>query len=258
MARKVGILLYSGVVYALFLVVFLYAVGFVGNVAVPKGIDDGSVVPWWHAATVNGLLLGAFAVQHSVMARPAFKRWWTRIVPVAAERTTFVLAASLVLALLMWGWRPLPGEVWSVAAPWARTTLWALYAVGWGLVLLSTFLIDHFDLFGLKQAWDRARDRAHKPPGFRQPLVYQYIRHPIMTGFIVAFWSAPDMSVGRLLFAAGATGYILVAVRLEERDLRTYLGGTYERYMQRVPRFFPRIRRDAEEHAPVRPANLSR
>jgi methanethiol S-methyltransferase len=257
--RKVGILVYGGTVYALFLAVFLYAVGFVGNVAVPKGVDDGPVGPWWLAVAVNGLLLAVFAGQHSVMARPAFKRWWTRFVPAAAERSTFVLAATLALALLMWGWRPLPAEVWSVAAPWARAALWALYAAGWGLVLLSTFLIDHFDLFGLKQVWARARDRAHHPPGFRQPLLYRLIRHPIMTGFVIAFWAAPDMTVGRLLFAASATGYILVAVRLEERDLRASLGDTYERYMRTVPRFVPRLsgRGDSDEQVTVRTPDLA-
>jgi methanethiol S-methyltransferase len=243
MARKLGILVYGGAVYALFLVVFVYAIGFVGNVAVPKGIDDGQVHAWWVAAAVNAGLLAIFAGQHSVMARPAFKRWWTRIVPWHAERTTFVLAATLALALLMWGWRPLPAEIWSLESSWARASVWTLYAIGWGIVLLSTFLIDHFDLFGLRQVWARARERAHEPAGFRQPLLYRFIRHPIMSGFIVAFWAAPDMTAGRLLFAAGATGYILVAVRLEERDLRAHLGETYERYMRAVPRFVPRLGR---------------
>jgi methanethiol S-methyltransferase len=243
MARKVGVLLYGAIVYALFLGVFVYAIGFVGNVAVPKGIDDGSAGPWWSAVAVNVLLLGVFAGQHSVMARPRFKRWWTRIVPAHAERTTFVLAASLALALLLAGWRPLPTEIWSIGPDWARTAAWVLYGLGWAIVLLSTFLIDHFDLFGLKQVWARARGRAHRPPGFRQPLFYRLIRHPIMTGFIIAFWAAPDMTVGRLLFAAGTTGYILVAVRLEERDLLAQLGSTYERYLRSVPRFVPRFGR---------------
>jgi methanethiol S-methyltransferase len=243
MARKVGFLLYGGAVYALFLVVFVYAIGFVGNAVVPKGIDDGPAGPWWIAVPTNALLLGLFAGQHSVMARPGFKRWWTRFVPPAAERTTFVLAASLVLGLLMWGWRPLPTTIWSVEPALARAAIWAAYGLGWGVVLLSTFLIDHFDLFGLKQVWARATDRAHQAPGFRQPLLYRLIRHPIMAGFIIAFWAAPDMSAGRLLFAAGATGYILVAVRLEERDLRTAIGEPYDRYMRVVPRFLPRLRR---------------
>jgi methanethiol S-methyltransferase len=242
MIRKTAVLVYGGMVYAAFLVVFAYAVGFVGNLVVPKGIDDGPTAPWWAAIAINAALLALFATQHSVMARPGFKRVWTRAVPHSVERTTFVLAATAALALLMWQWRPLPTEIWSIDTGWARALVWTLYGCGWGIVLLSTFLIDHFDLFGLKQTWARARDRAHEPPGFRQPFLYRLVRHPLMTGFIIAFWAAPDMTVGRLLFALGATGYILVAVRLEEHDLRAHLGAAYERYMHTVPRFVPHPR----------------
>jgi methanethiol S-methyltransferase len=232
---------YGAAAYLLFLGAFLYTIGFVGNVAVPKGIDDGATGPVALAIVVNSALLGLFAVQHSVMARPWFKRWWTRFVPPSAERSTFVLAATLVLILLLWQWRPMPGTIWSVEAGWAVALLWALYAAGWLLVLGSTFAIDHFDLFGLRQVAARARSLAYDGPGFRQPWPYRLVRHPLMVGFIVAFWAAPEMSAGRLLFAALGTAYIVVAVRFEERDLRRAHGEDYERYTARVPRFVPRV-----------------
>ena len=240
MLRRVSVLAYGVVAYALFLGVLLYTIGFLAGVGVPKDVDDGPAGPSWRAVLVDVLLLGVFAVQHSVMARPWFKRWWTRIVPAAIERSTYVLAASLVVALLLWQWRPLPDQVWSVEATWGRVLLWAGYMLGWGILVLSTFLIGHFDLFGVRQVLARARDRRYADPGFREPLFYRLVRHPLMVGFLIAFWVTPEMSAGRLLFAATATGYILVAVRLEEHDLRRELGEPYERYMARVPRFVPR------------------
>jgi protein-S-isoprenylcysteine O-methyltransferase Ste14 len=232
---------YGVIAYVAFLGVFAYTIGFVGKVGVPKGIDDGTPGPVAVAVLVNGGLLTLFAVQHSVMARPWFKRWWTRFVPVSIERSTFVLAASVVLALLLWQWRPLPAQVWSVEGTWARATLWGLYGFGWLMVVGSTFLIDHFDLFGLRQVVARARGRPQEPLGFRQPLLYRLVRHPIMMGFVIAFWAAPDMSAGRMLFAVLATGYIVVAVRFEERGLLAAHGEAYERYAAEVPRFVPRI-----------------
>lgn len=232
---------YGAAAYVAFLGVFAYTVGFVGNVAVPRGIDEGAPGPVALALLVNAGLLGLFAVQHSVMARPWFKRWWLRFVPASIERSTFVLAASLVLALLLWQWRPLPTALWSVDRAWGRALLWTLYGFGWLTVVGSTFLIDHFDLFGLRQVVARARGQVPRPPGFRQPLLYGLIRHPIMVGFLIAFWSAPDMSVGRLLFALLGTGYIVVAVRFEERDLVALHGEVYVRYAQEVPRFVPRL-----------------
>ena len=235
---RVIALLYSAACYALFLVVFLYAVGFVAGVVVPKDIDDGMAGPPLLAVLVNTVLLLVFALQHSVMARPAFKRVWTRIVPPVAERSTFVLATCIALVLLFWQWRPLPSLVWSVDAPAARTTLYAVAAIGWLLVLTSTFLINHFELFGLRQAW-----RQGKPP-LDEPFVtrafYRIVRHPIMLGFLIAFWSAPDMSVGHLLFALATTGYILIAVKyLEERDLVRAYGDTDRDYQRRVPMLLP-------------------
>jgi protein-S-isoprenylcysteine O-methyltransferase Ste14 len=239
MSRRIATVAYGAIAYLAFVAVFTYTVGFLAGVVVPKGIDDGPRGPAWLAVVTDAALLGLFAVQHSVMARPWFKRWWTRVIPPAAERSTYVLAASLVIALQLWGWRPLPETVWSASMGWLRALLWSLYAAGWVIALVSTFLIGHFDLFGLRQAAARA---DYADPGFRQPALYRLVRHPIMVGFLVAFWAAPDMSVGRLLFAAGATGYILVAVRFEEHDLRRQLGERYERYEREVPRFVPRRR----------------
>jgi protein-S-isoprenylcysteine O-methyltransferase Ste14 len=240
-SSRIASLAYGLVVYLLFLVVFGYTIGFVANVGVPKGIDDGPDGPVWLAVVVDAALLGMFAVQHSVMARPWFKRWWTRFVPRSIERSTFVLAASLVLALLLWQWRPLPATVWSVDLGWAAMLLWMLYGFGWILVLVRTFAIDHFDLFGLRQVNAHARGRGYEGPGFRQPVLYRLVRHPIMVGFIIAFWAAPDMSAGRLLFALLGTGYILVAVRFEEHDLSAHFGAPYQLYTRKVPRFVPRL-----------------
>lgn len=242
MVRRLLVVAYGAVAYLAFLATFAYTIGFLAGVGVPKGIDDGPVGPAWAAVLVDAGLLMLFAAQHSVMARPSFKRWWTRVVPVAIERSTYVLTASLVVALLLWQWRPLPTGVWSVSG-WGRVVLWALFAFGWGVLVLSTFLIGHFDLFGLRQVLASAQRKPYTEPGFQEPLLYRVVRHPLMVGFIIAFWAAPDMSVGRLLFAAAATGYILVAVRFEERDLRRGLGEQYERYARRVPRFIPRLRR---------------
>lgn len=240
MSRRILTFGYGVVAYLAFLAVFGYTIGFLANAGVPKGVDDGPAGPAWTAVLIDAGLLGLFAVQHSVMARPWFKRWWTRLVPPAIERSTFVLAASLVVGVLLWQWRPLPDTVWSVPAGWLRAVLWSLYAAGWAVLVLSTFLIGHFDLFGLRQVLARARRTAYTEPGFRQPLFYRLVRHPIMVGFLIAFWATPDMSVGRLLFAAAASGYIVVAVRFEEYDLRRQLGEPYRRYAEEVPRFIPR------------------
>jgi methanethiol S-methyltransferase len=224
---------YGVAAYAAFLAAFLYTIGFLAGAVVPKGVDDGTVHPAWQAVLVDLALLGLFAVQHSVMARPWFKKRWTRIVPSAAERSTYVLAATAVLILLLWLWQPWPATVWSVGPGWARVVLWALYLFGWAFLVLSTFALGHFDLFGV-----RAR-RAD--PGFREPWLYRLIRHPIMVGFLIAFWATPDMSAGRLLFAAASTAYIMVGVRFEEHDLKRQLGAPYQDYVARVPRFVPRV-----------------
>lgn len=239
MVRRALVLGYGTLAYLVFLVTLLATIGFLADVG-PKGINDGATGPVWAAVLVNLALLSLFAVQHSVMARPWFKRWWTGVIPRSIERSTYVLVASLVVALLLWQWRPLPDPVWSVSAGWARAALWTLYLLGWGILVFSSFLIGHFDLFGVRQALAEARERQYAEPEFREPLLYRFVRHPLMVGFLIAFWVVPDMSVGRLLFVAVATGYILVAVRFEEHDLRRQLGEPYERYLARVPRFVPR------------------
>jgi protein-S-isoprenylcysteine O-methyltransferase Ste14 len=233
-------LLYGVAVYAFFLATFTYAIGFIGNLYVPKSIDSGAAAPLAQALLVDVALLGVFAVQHSVMARRAFKRWWTRIVPPAVERSTYVLAATLALALLLWQWRPIAEPVlWRVENAAAAKALWAVYWLGWGVLLLSTFLINHFELFGLRQVLARMSGRQLPEPQFRTPFFYRYVRHPIYLGFVLAFWAAPVMTAGHLLFAAGATGYILVGIWFEERDLVAQFGDTYRRYRDQVGMLLP-------------------
>jgi methanethiol S-methyltransferase len=231
---------YGVICYVIFLGSFIYAVGFVGDVIVPKTIDSGQSGAPAEALLIDLLLLGAFAVQHSVMARPGFKAVWTKIVPRPIERSTYVLFSSLLLALICWQWRPFPSLVWDASSSrLLGGLLSALFWLGWLILLLSTFMINHFDLFGLRQVYLRLRGLEDSPPHFVQRAFYKVVRHPIMLGFLIAFWSTPRMSVGHLIFSIMTTGYILVGIALEERDLAAALGEQYRAYRARVPMLIP-------------------
>jgi len=253
--KRILALLYGLAAYLFFFATFLYAIGFVAGVAVPKTIDSGAETPLAEAIVVNMLLMSVFAIQHSVMARAGFKRWWTRFVSPAVERSTYVLAATSALALLLWQWRPLPQVIWHVTDPTAAMALMALEALGWGIVLTSTFLINHFELFGLHQVANNLSGRPMPVPRFRTPLFYKLVRHPIYLGFIIAFWAAPIMTVGHLLFAAVTTAYIFVGILLEERDLVAVFGDDYRRYRQRVAMIVPFLTKSRE--APTRSPSLN-
>lgn len=244
---------YGAAAYLLFLAVFLYLVAFVGNFWVPRTVDHGVSAPIGQAVLVNMLLLGLFGLQHSVMARPGFKARWTRVVPPSIERSTYVMLSNAVLVLLYWQWRTMPAVIWDVELPAGRLALWTLFGLGWVIALASTFMINHFDLFGLRQVYLASRAKPYTDLEFHVRFFYRLVRHPLMLGFIIAFWAAPTMTAGHLLFSIVMTGYILVATRIEERDLVAALGDDYRNYRREVPALLPLGRRP--RGGPSRPAD---
>ena len=238
-------LIYSACCYLIFLLTFLYLIGFIGRVVVPKNIDNGIVINGWWAALINLSLLLLFALQHTVMARQGFKSWLTRYIPTAVERSTYVLLSSLVLMLMFWLWQPMPVPIWTVEASLLRVIVSAIFWLGWGLVLVATLLISHFELFGLRQAIDRYRNAVPRAHAFKTPWLYKRVRHPLYLGFLIVFWATPDMSAGRLLFALGMSAYLFIGAHFEERDLVALFGEQYRCYQKSVgmvlPKFGPGI-----------------
>jgi protein-S-isoprenylcysteine O-methyltransferase Ste14 len=232
--------IYGVACYAVFFASFLYGIGFIGGFFTPTYLDAAPTAPLGKSLLIDLGLLTAFAIQHSGMARPAFKRWWTKIVPEAAERSTYVLISSLALILLYFTWQPIGGVIWKAQGA-ARPVVIAIYVFGWALLLYTTFLIDHFDLFGLRQVWRRLLNRVYEPPKFHTPALYRLVRHPLYIGWLVIFWAAPTMTVAHLVFALMTTAYILVAIQLEERDLLDAFGSDYAAYRRRTPMLIPRL-----------------
>ncbi len=238
---RIGIFLYGVMSYFVFFGVFLYGIGFIGGFMTPTTLDSAPTRPLLEALAIDLGLLAAFAIQHSGMARPAFKRWFTRFVPEAAERSTYVLISSLALAALYVFWSPIGGVIWDAPEGLARNAVIGLYLFGWALLLYTTFLIDHFDLFGLKQVWRRLGDKTYRPPQFHTPSLYKLVRHPLYIGWLIIFWSAPTMTIAHLVFAVMTTAYILIAIQLEERDLVMAFGKEYVDYRKSTPMLLPRL-----------------
>ena len=249
MLKRLMFFVYGVIAYVVFLATFLYAIAFVGGFLVPTTLDGGAAGPILKTLAVDAVLLTIFAVQHSVMARRWFKERWTQMVPWTIERSTFVLFASLALLLLFWQWRPIGIQIWSVTDPVVRALLWTLFAAGWGTVLVVTFLINHFDLFGLRQVWLPLIGKPYTRIEFRTPLPYRFVRHPLYFGFLLAFWMTPTMTLAHLVFAVATTAYILLAIQFEERDLISEYGPAYVEYRKRVPMLLP-VKGDTRPRAP--------
>ncbi len=239
--------LYGVACYAIFFLTFLYLIGFLSILLVPRRIDVGPAAATLTALTINIALIALWGIQHTVMARPGFKEKWTKIVPKSVERSTYVLISSLILILLYWQWRPMTGQViWEAEAARAQYLAWAVFFGGFGIVLLSTFIIDHFDLFGLRQVWLNLRQKEYTDPGFKVTFFYKFVRHPLYVGWMMAFWGTPRMTLGHLMLAVGMTAYILIAIRYEERDLVQILGDDYAQYREKVPMLIPRFSKGHE------------
>ncbi len=238
---RILVFAYGVIAHVGFLAVFLYLVGFLGNLGVPKSVDSAPTRPLWEALLIDGLLLGLFAVQHSVMARPGFKSWWTRFVPKPIERSTYVMISNVLMAAVFWFWEPIGGTVWSVEDPTARGVLYAIFGLGWLQVVISSFFINHFDLFGTRQVWFYLTGQEYKPLRFAVPGAYKFVRHPLYVGWLMGFWATPTMTVAHLVFAALTTAYILVAIQFEERDLISIHGERYAQYRRSVPMLIPRL-----------------
>ena len=245
--KKFFFLLYGIIAYLIFFGTFCYAIGFVSSLVVPKHIDSVPQSPLGYAFLVNAGLLTLFALQHSIMARPAFKRWWTKFVPEPIERSTYVLLASLCLLLLFWFWQPMGGVIWQVESETAQVILQGLCLFGFGIVLISTFLINHFDLFGLRQVWLYFTGKRYEPLPFRTPLFYNYVRHPLYLGFMIGFWAAPVMTVAHLFFAIMTTAYMLTAIQFEEKDLIKHFGEKYLNYKRSAPMLIPFTKRTKDK-----------
>jgi len=232
--------IYGVLCYALMFLTFLYLFGFLANLIVPKGLDDGPATSLGMAFVINVVLIALWGAPHSIMARPGFKHWWTRIIPKSVERSTYVLVSSLLMILLFWQWQPMTQVIWQAGATWSEGILWALYCFGIVLLFASTFVIDHFDLFGLRQITLNLMQKPYTHPGFKVTFFYKFVRHPLYVGWFLIFWATPNMTLGHLMFAIGMSAYILIAVRYEERDLVRFLGENYTNYQRRVPMFVPR------------------
>ena len=240
--NRITAFIYGTLCYVVFLATFLYGVAFLGNIGLSRTIDGEATSPFWLAMMINTLLLGLFAVQHSVMARPAFKRWWTRFIPKPVERSTYVLFSSIALLLLFYSWQPMGGTIWEVRDPILRGTIHGLFAGGWLLLLAATFLINHFDLFGMRQVWLYLKGEPYTPLKFATPGLYRYVRHPLYVGWLLTFWATPMMTAAHLVFAIATSAYILIAIRWEERDLVDAHGPAYAQYRQEVPMLIPAVR----------------
>ena len=242
---KIISFLYGVIGHVGFLLVFMYLVGFLANFAVPKSVDSGETGPFGQALLINVLLLAIFGVQHSVMARQGFKQWWTKIVPKHIERSTYVVISDLLVILLIWQWRPMTGVIWNVEHPTGRIVLWTLFGLGWAIIVLASFMINHFDLLGTRQVYLHLQGKEYTILPFKVTGFYKYIRHPLMLGWITAFWSTPNMTVGHLVFAIGTTVYILIAIQIEEKDLVKFHGESYKTYQRQVGMILPLKKRSS-------------